>query len=198
MSPVRKTNQNRPERVIQDTLLAILNAFPRSPLFLFAVNILTPPFTSKRQRWYSLWRCTYIQQSLYPDVLRSLSFVSASSGLQRSSSMTGCVVTDWVAGMFLVVSATSSKMAQSSTRFSHMVTWAATVLDRVPDFVIIPTSSLEFHQVCFLASSTLRFTLRVGQGSEHPYHDTGLLLLRAWIRFNSRTDIIWAFVLDVC
>ena len=30
-----------------NTLLAILNAFPRSPLFLFAVNTLTPPFTSK-------------------------------------------------------------------------------------------------------------------------------------------------------
>ena len=29
----------------------------RSPLFLFALNS-SPTFTSKRQRWYSLWRCT--------------------------------------------------------------------------------------------------------------------------------------------
>ena len=29
----------------------------RSPLFLFTLNT-SPMFTSKRQRWYSLWRCT--------------------------------------------------------------------------------------------------------------------------------------------
>ena len=29
----------------------------RSPLFLFALNT-SPTFTTKRQRWYSLWRCT--------------------------------------------------------------------------------------------------------------------------------------------
>ena len=36
-------------------------------------------------------------------------------------------------------------MAQSSTRFTNIVTRAATVFGQEPDFITIPTSSFEFH-----------------------------------------------------
>ena len=91
-------------------------------------------------------------------------------------------------------------MAQSSKRFTNMVTRATTVFGQETDFITIPTSSFEFHWGSSLFLNELH-TVDSSSGwirSGHTYHDILAYCYVCWLAFSCHVVFTICFCQAVC
>ena len=105
----------------------------RSPLFLFTLNT-SSMFTSKRQRWYSLWRCTLYSVTPLPRRLAKIRV-----HVQRG------IFFDWVGIVLPISSAGLPKLAVACV--TSVSRSCSNRCQSVNDFwVVIDWSSIDWYQ----------------------------------------------------